>query len=247
MYKIVFVRHGESEWNKKDIFCGWYDAPLSVKGRRDSIAAGRLLKKEKYSFDHALASPLRRASDTLKEILRQMKLSKIPTENPWQLLERHYGDLTGKNKAQTLKRFGEEKFMKWRRGYNTPPPPISDRNRFKKSIKNNPNLAGIKIPATECLADVVKRVLPYWKKQIVPKIKQGQKIIIAGHGNALRAIIKYLDKVPPKEIVQLNLPTGIPLVYELDSKLKPIRHYYLGDPKKVQAAIDAVKNQGRKK
>jgi len=247
MYKIVLVRHGISEWNHKDLFCGWYNAKLTKEGERDAIQAGKILKKEKYFFDYAFASPLSRALKTLDLILEQMDLDWIPTEKPWQLSERHYGDLTGCNKAQILKRFGEEQFMAWRRGYNTRPPKISEQNKYKKIINHDPRFVGAKIPETECLADVVKRVLPYWQKMIVPKIKQGKQIIISGHGNAMRALIGYLDKVSQAEIVRLNLPYGIPLVYELDKKLRPIRHYYLGDRKKIQAAIKLVENQGRQK
>ncbi|HNX10537.1 MAG TPA: 2,3-diphosphoglycerate-dependent phosphoglycerate mutase [bacterium] len=247
MFKIVFVRHGESEWNKKNLFCGWYDSHLSPQGEKEALAAGKILKKNKYFFDYAFASPLSRAIKTLDIVLTEMDLDWVPVEKPWQLSERHYGDLTGKNKSQTLKKFGLEQFMKWRRSYDIRPPKISEQNKYRQIINNDPRFAEAKIPETECLADVIKRVLPYWKKQIVPRIKQGKKIIISGHGNAFRAIIQYLDKIPNQEIVQLNLPFGVPLVYELDKKLRPIRHYYLGDQKKIKAAIEKVRNQGRRK
>jgi len=246
MYQIVFIRHGESEWNKKNLFCGWVDVPLSLAGERECHRTGKMLLKKKYFFDYAFASPLRRSIETLNIILEEMDLGWIPVVKPWQLLERHYGDLTGKNKTQTLKKFGPEQFMKWRRGYDTPPPPISKDNPYKKIIEQDPIFKGIKIPKSECLADVAKRVIPYWRRTIVPKIKQGKKIILVGHGNDLRALVQYLDDVSNEEIVKLNLPLGIPLVYQLDKNLRPIKHYYLGDQKKIKRMIAAVEKQGRK-
>jgi 2,3-bisphosphoglycerate-dependent phosphoglycerate mutase len=189
---------------------------------------------------------LKKATRTLAIILREMKLERIPVRKDWHLNERHYGNLIGLNKSDILHEFGEKQYMLWRRGYAVRPPKMNEKNPYYRIIKNDPRYQRIKVPDTECLKDVVARVVPFWKQEIAPQIKAGRKVIIAAHGNSLRALIKYLDKVSEKDIMELNLPTGIPLVYELDKNLKPIRHYYLGDKKKVAAAIAVVKNQGRK-
>ncbi|MFA6274002.1 MAG: 2,3-diphosphoglycerate-dependent phosphoglycerate mutase [Candidatus Paceibacterota bacterium] len=244
-YKVVFVRHGESIWNKADLFTGWVDCGLTERGIKDAKATGKLLKEKKYFFDYAFTSVLKKAIKTLDVILEEMDLMWIPVEKSWNLNERHYGNLIGKNKNEILKKFGEEQFMKWRRGYDTPPPPIKKTNPYYK-LQSDPRYKEIKVPKTECPKDVMKRVIPYWEKNIIPKIKSGKKIIVAAHGNSLRSLIKYFDNIPNKEMLNLNIPTGIPFVYEFDKNMKPIRHYYLGDKNKVARAIEEVKNQGRK-
>lgn len=246
MIKIVFIRHGQSVWNDPSRFTGWTDVVLSPFGKKESLSAALVLKKSKYSFDEVFQSELKRAKDTTKIILTGMKHKKIPIITDWHLNERHYGDLQGLNKAEIREKFGEKQFMLWRRGYSVRPPQIKPSNLTYKGIYSNPAYKNIKIPLTESLADVVKRVIPFWKGVIVPELKVNKKILISASGNSLRAIVKYLDKVSAKEIVALNIPTGIPLVYELDQNLKPIRHYYLGDQKKIKAAIEKVKNQGKK-
>jgi 2,3-bisphosphoglycerate-dependent phosphoglycerate mutase len=247
MYKLVLVRHGQSSWNKANRFTGWMDVGLTLKGEAEAKSAGKILKQKKYTFDYAYTSLLKRAIRTLNIISKQMGLKKIPVTKDWRLNERHYGNLIGLNKAETLKKFGEKQYMLWRRGYATRPPRMNNNNPYYKTINNDSRYKNIKVPLTECLKDVVARVVPYWNKEIAPQIKSGKKIIISASGNSLRALIKYLDKISDKDIMGLDLPTGVPLVYELDKNLKPIRHYYLGDKKKIAAAIAAVKNQGKNK
>jgi len=245
MIKLVLLRHGESTWNKENRFTGWTDVDLSEKGLLEAHEAGKVLKKKGYTFDMAFTSVLKRAIKTLWITLEEMDQMYIPVYNSWRLNERHYGALQGLNKEETSKKHGEEQVKVWRRSYDICPPAL------KKSDKRYPgNDSRYKdvpkkfLPTTECLKDTVERFMPYWKSDIVPHLKKGKKVIIAAHGNSLRALVKYLDKIPNKEIVELNIPTGIPLVYELDNKLKPIRHYYLGDQKAIAEAMNKVAKQG---
>jgi 2,3-bisphosphoglycerate-dependent phosphoglycerate mutase len=244
MYKIVLLRHGESLWNKENKFAGWTDVGLSEKGIEEAKESGRNLKKEGYVFDLAFTSVLSRAIKTLWLVLEEMDLMWIPVHHSWRLNERHYGALQGLNKVETAEKFGLEQTQIWRRSYDTPPPALTrDDPRWPG---NDPRYADLKpeeIPLTECLKDTVARFLPYWHETIVPTIKAGKRVLIAAHGNSLRALVKYLDQISDDQIVSMNIPTGIPLVYELDEKLAPIRNFYLGDPEKIQAAIQAVANQ----
>lgn len=248
MYKVVLLRHGESDWNKENRFTGWTDVDLSAKGIEEAHAAGKLLLKDGYSFDLAFTSVLKRAIRTLWITLDEMDLMWIPVINSWRLNERHYGALQGLNKAETAKKFGEEQVAIWRRSYDIQPPALTKEDpRFPGNDPRYASLTKSELPLTECLKDTVARFVPYWKKTIIPVVKSGKKVIIAAHGNSLRALVKYLDHVPDEVIPGLNIPTGIPLVYELDDKLNPIKHYYLGDQAAVEAAMDAVKNQGKAK
>jgi 2,3-bisphosphoglycerate-dependent phosphoglycerate mutase len=248
MYKIVLLRHGESTWNQENRFTGWTDVGLTEKGMAEAIAAGQLLKKEGYEFDLAYTSVLRRAIKTLWTVLEQMDRMWVPVQHSWRLNERHYGALQGLNKAETATKFGDEQVLVWRRAYDTPPPPLEESDpRYEI---NDPRYAGLKpgeCPRTECLKDTVARVLPFWNETIAPTIKSGKRIVIAAHGNSIRAMIKYLDNVSDADIVGLNIPTAQPLVYELDADLKPIRNYYLGDQDAIKAAMQAVANQGKAK
>ena len=248
MYKIVLLRHGESTWNQENRFTGWTDVGLTEKGMAEAIAAGQLLKKEGYEFDLAYTSVLRRAIKTLWTVLEQMDRMWVPVQHSWRLNERHYGALQGLNKAETATKFGDEQVLVWRRAYDTPPPPLEESDpRYEI---NDPRYAGLKpgeCPRTECLKDTVARVLPFWNETIAPAIKSGKRVIIAAHGNSLRALVKYLDSVSDKDIINLNIPTGVPLVYELDADLKPIKHYYLGDQEAIAAAMNAVASQGKAK
>lgn len=248
MHKIVLVRHGESLWNKENRFTGWTDIDLSEQGVREAHEAGQILKKEGYSFDVAYTSVLVRAIKTLRHILDEMNLTWIPEHKSFRLNERHYGALQGLNKAEMAAKYGEEQVQIWRRSYDVLPPLLDltdDRHpRF------DPRYAGIDengLPQAESLMETVARFLPYWHEILAPTVSSGSRVLIVAHGNSLRALVKYLDSVPDQEIVNLNIPTGIPLVYELDESLKPLRHYYLGDQDKVQAAIDKVAKQGKKK
>jgi len=248
MYKIVLLRHGESTWNQENRFTGWTDVGLTEKGLAEAIAAGNLLKKEGYDFDIAFTSVLKRANKTLFTVLEQMERLWIPVQHSWRLNERHYGALQGLDKAETAAKFGDEQVLIWRRSYDTPPPALdADDPRYEI---NDPRYAGLKpgeVPRTECLKDTVARVLPFWNDTIAPTIKSGKRVIIAAHGNSIRAMIKYLDGVSEADIVGLNVPTAQPLVYELDANLKPIRNYYLGDQDAIKAAMQAVANQGKAK
>lgn len=246
MYKIVLLRHGESVWNQENRFTGWHDVGLTAKGLAEAHAAGQLLRQEGYAFDLAFTSVLRRAIKTLWTVLEELDRMWIPVQHSWRLNERHYGALQGLDKAETAARFGEKQVLIWRRAYDTPPPPLADND--PRLLLNDPRYAGIpaaELPRTECLKDTVARVLPFWNGNIAPAIRSGKSIIIAAHGNSLRALIKYLDQVPDDDIVGMNIPTGQPLVYELDAGLTPIRHYYLGDQEAIDAAIQAVANQGK--
>jgi len=248
MIKLVLVRHGESTWNKLNKFTGWTDVGLSKKGIKENKEAGKILKKQGYTFDIAFTSVLKRAIDTLNTVLKEMNLKGIPVKKSWRLNERHYGALQGLNKAETAKKLGEKKVHQWRRSYGIRPPPLNKTDRrYPGNHSLYKNVAKKDLPTTECLKDTVKRVLPYWHKEIVPVLKSGKKIIISAHGNSLRALVKYLDKIPDDKIPHLNIPTGIPLIYELNKNLKPIKHYYLGDQRAVKKAMQAVAKQGKAK
>lgn len=244
MYKLVLIRHGESQWNKENRFTGWKDVDLSDKGKEEAAAAGKLLKAEGYTFDEAYTSVLKRAIRTLWIILDEMDLMWVPQTKSWLLNERHYGGLQGLDKAETAAKYGEEQVKIWRRSYDIPPPDmdVSD----ERYLGNDPRYSAVRpFPATECLKDTVARVVPYWQNEIAPKITSGKRLIVAAHGNSLRALVKHLDGIPDDEIVNLNIPTGVPLVYELDAQLKPISSRYLGDAEAIKAAQEAVANQGK--
>ena len=248
MYKLVLLRHGESAWNKENRFTGWTDVDLSEKGIEEAKQAGRLLKAENLTFDIALTSVLKRAIRTLWLSLYELDLMWIPVERAWQLNERHYGALQGLNKAETAAKFGDDQVLIWRRSYDVPPPPLEkDDERYPAHDRRYSDLTEAELPLTECLKDTVARIMPYWQNRIAPLIKSGKRVLIAAHGNSLRALVKYLDNVSESEIVGLNIPTGVPLVYELDENLKPIKHYYLGDPEAIAKAAQAVANQGKAK
>ncbi|MFA5165444.1 MAG: 2,3-diphosphoglycerate-dependent phosphoglycerate mutase [Candidatus Omnitrophota bacterium] len=248
MYKVVLLRHGESTWNKENRFTGWTDVDLSEKGLSEAKKAGEVLKKEGFVFDVAFTSVLKRAIRTLWMTLDGMDLMWIPVYNSWRLNERHYGALQGLNKAETAAKYGDDQVLVWRRSYDTPPPALEkDDPRSPAKDPRYKNLKPGEIPLTECLKDTVARFLPYWHETIAPVVKSGKRVIIAAHGNSLRALVKYLDNVSDQDIVGLNIPTGMPLVYELDDNLKPIKHYYLGDPEEVKKAMEAVANQGKAK
>lgn len=246
--KLVLLRHGESVWNRENRFTGWTDVDLSEKGIGEAKKAGQVLKKDGFIFDIAFDSVLKRATRTLWIVLDEMDLMWIPIRRSWRLNEKHYGALQGLNKAETAKKYGEEQVLKWRRAYDVRPPAL------EKSDKRHPShdlrykdLPEKDIPATECLKDTVARFLPYWHETIAPVLKSGKRVLVSAHGNSLRALVKYLDNISDEEIIKLNIPTGIPLVYELDENLKPIKHYYLGDPEEVKKAMKSVADQGKAK
>jgi len=248
MFKVVLLRHGESTWNKENLFTGWTDVDLSEKGIAEAKEAGVVLKKEGYTFDIAYTSVLKRAIRTLWLTLDEMDLMWIPVYRDWRLNERHYGALQGLNKAETAAKYGEDQVKVWRRSYDIRPPaldPGDERNPAKD--RRYAGLTREQVPLTECLKDTVARFLPAWHDVIGPMIKTGKRVLVTAHGNSLRALVKYLDNIPDQEIVGLNIPTGMPLVYELKDDLKPIRSYYLGDPEKVKAAMEAVASQGKVK
>jgi len=247
--KIVLLRHGESQWNKENRFTGWHDSPLSQQGIEEAKSGGQTMKKEGFTFDIAHTSLLSRAIKTLWLALEEMNLMYIPIRHDYRLNERMYGALQGLNKAETAEKHGEEQVKIWRRSYDIPPPALSkDDPRYPGKDPRYKHIPEDKLPLTECLKDTVERFLPYWHDVIVPDIKSGKKVLIVAHGNSLRALVKYLDKISDEEIVDLNIPTGIPLVYELEeSTLKPIKHYYLGDEEAIRKAAEAVANQGKKK
>ena len=246
MHKVVLIRHGESQWNKENRFTGWYDVDLSEKGRAEAKAAGELLKAEGFTFDEAYTSVLKRAIRTLWTILDEMDLMWLPQTKSWLLNERHYGGLQGLDKAETAAKYGDDQVKIWRRSYDIPPPELDESD--ERYLGNDPRYADVRpFPATECLKDTVARVVPYWESEIAPKVKAGKRLIIAAHGNSLRALVKYLDNIADGEIVNLNIPTGVPLVYELGADLKPIKSYYLGDAEAIKAAQEAVANQGKAK
>ena len=248
MYKLVLVRHGESVWNKENRFTGWTDVDLSEKGIEEAREGGQVLKREGFTFDIAFTSVLKRAIRTLYLVTDEMDLLWIPVYRAWQLNERHYGALQGLNKAETAEKFGEAQVKIWRRSYDIPPPELTqDDERYPGHDRRYAGLSKAELPLTECLKDTVARFLPYWHSTIAPEVKAGKRVLIAAHGNSLRALVMYLDNVSEDAIVELNIPTGMPLVYELDANLKPLKSYYLGDPEKVKAAMEAVANQGKKK
>jgi len=247
MKKLVLIRHGESTWNRENRFTGWTDVDLSEKGVEEAHQGGRILAKEGYAFDIAFTSVLKRAIKTLWIVLEEMDLMWIPVHNSWRLNERHYGALQGLNKKETADRHGERQVQIWRRSYDIRPPALTpDDPRWSG---RDPRYAGLRpeeIPLTECLKDTVERFLPYWHETIAPAVRSGRRVVIAAHGNSLRALVKYLDRVPDDEIVGLNIPTGIPLVYELNDDLTPVRSFYLGDPEAVARATQAVADQLKK-
>ncbi len=246
MYKLVLIRHGESTWNLENRFTGWTDVDLTPTGVEQAKQAGRLLKADGYDFDVAYTSVLKRAVWTLWHALDQMDRTWLPVVNSWRLNERHYGGLQGLNKAETAKQYGDEQVLIWRRSYDVPPPPLEATDpRSERSDVRYAKLDPKDIPLTECLKDTVARVLPYWNAELAPAIKSGKRVLIAAHGNSIRALVKYLDNISDDAIVGLNIPNGIPLVYELDADLKPIKSYYLGDAEAAAKAAAAVANQGK--
>jgi 2,3-bisphosphoglycerate-dependent phosphoglycerate mutase len=247
-HKLVLIRHGESDWNRENRFTGWTDVDLSDKGTEEAREGAEVLKREGFVFDVAYTSVLKRAIRTLWIVLDGMDLMWIPVYRSWRLNERHYGALQGLNKAETAAKFGEAQVKIWRRSYDVPPPVLEESDpRYPGRDPRYASLSKGELPLTECLKDTVARFLPLWHNTIAPEIRSGKRVLIAAHGNSLRALVKYLDNISEKDIVELNIPTGMPLVYELDDDLKPLKHYYLGDPEKVKAAMEAVAAQGKKK
>lgn len=246
MTKLVLLRHGFSEWNKSNRFTGWKDVDLAPEGIAEAHEAARLLKEGGFTFDMAYTSVLKRAVRTLWTVLDDMDLMWIPVYKDWHLNERHYGALQGLNKAETAQKYGEDQVTLWRRSYDVPPPALTeDDPRHPKHDPRYRDLEPSELPATECLKDTVARFVPYYEAEILPAMQAGKRLIITAHGNSLRALVKHLDNMSDDEIVALNIPTAVPLVYEFDSNLKPIKHYYLGDPDKIAAAAAAVANQGK--
>ena len=245
MYKLVLLRHGESTWNLENRFTGWVDVDLTDTGVAQAKNAGQLLKREGYDFDVAYTSVLKRATRTLWHTLDGMDRTWLPVVHSWRLNERHYGSLQGLNKSETAKKYGDEQVLVWRRSYDTPPPPLdANDERSERADRRYEKLQAGQVPLTECLKDTVARVLPFWNEAMVPAIKAGKRTIVTAHGNSIRALVKYLDNVSDADIVGLNIPNGIPLVYELDAELKPIRHYYLGGDEAASKAAAAVAAQG---
>lgn len=245
--KLVLLRHGESTWNKENKFTGWTDVDLSDKGKKEASEAGKLLKDEGFVFDVAYTSVLKRAIRTLWSVLDEMDLMWIPVRRSWRLNERHYGGLQGLDKSETASKYGEDQVLIWRRSYNICPPDLKKTDeRYPGNDPRYRDLDEADIPITESLESTVKRFIPYWSDVIAPDIQAGKKVLIAAHGNSLRALVKHLDNISDEEILKLNIPTGIPLVYELDKDLKPVKHYYLGDPEAIKKAAEAVANQGKK-
>ncbi len=248
MRKVVLLRHGESEWNRENRFTGWTDVDLTDKGRQEARSAGELLKNEGFFFDIAFTSMLKRAIRTLWIVLDKMNLMWIPVNRSWRLNERHYGALQGLNKKNTAQKFGEEQVHIWRRSYDVPPPPLEDRDpRFPGNQPMYKDIDRKNLPRTECLKDTEERFMPYWAGTIAPLLKKGKHVLVVAHGNSLRALVKHLDKKTPEEILQVNIPTGIPFVYELNESLDPVRSYYLGDPEEIKKASARVKDQSRLK
>ncbi len=248
MIKLVLVRHGESEWNKKNLFTGWMDVDLSEKGHEEATAAGQLLKAEGYDFDLCYTSYLKRAIHTLNHMLDEMDRAWLPVVKSWKLNERHYGDLQGKNKSEAAEKFGEDQVKIWRRSFDIKPPVLADDD--ERSAKKQPMYRDVDdsfLPQNESLETTIARVIPYYLEEIKPQMKAGKRIIIAAHGNSLRALVMYLDKMSKEEVLGLNIPTAIPLVYEFDENLNPTKHYYLGDQETLKAKMEAVANQGKKK
>lgn len=247
-YKLVLVRHGQSAWNLENRFTGWTDVDLTERGIAEAKAGGELLRDGGYQFDMAYTSVLKRAIKTLWIVQETMGIEWLPVVRAWQLNERHYGALQGLNKAETAEKFGEAQVKAWRRSYDVPPPALTlDDERHPRFDRRYAGLRPAELPATESLKITLDRVLPYWHSELAPAIQSGKRLLIAAHGNSLRALVKYLDHMSEQEIIELNIPTGIPLVYELDANLKPLNHYYLGDPAAVAKAAEAVANQTKKK
>jgi 2,3-bisphosphoglycerate-dependent phosphoglycerate mutase len=245
MHKLVLLRHGESDWNRANRFTGWTDVDLSAAGIAEARAGGRQLKSGGYAFDLAFTSVLKRAIRTLWIALEELDQMWLPVEKSWRLNERHYGALQGLNKGEMAAKFGEQQVLVWRRSYDVPPDPLDASDpRYEGK---DPRYAGVPVPRTECLKDTVARVVPYWESSIAPAVRAGRRVLIAAHGNSLRALVKHLDGISDEAIVKLNIPTGIPLVYELDATLKPLRHYYLGDPQEVERRLASVAAQGKAK
>jgi 2,3-bisphosphoglycerate-dependent phosphoglycerate mutase len=245
MVKLVLLRHGESEWNRENRFTGWTDVDLSPQGIAEARSAGRLLKAEGYAFDITYTSVLKRAIRTLWIALDELGQMWLPEEKNWRLNERHYGALQGLNKAEMAAKFGEAQVLAWRRSYDTRPDALDvDDPRYEGK---DPRYAGVQVPRTECLKDTVARVVPYWQDTLAPVVRAGRRVLIAAHGNSLRALVKHLDNISDQKIMALNIPTGIPLVYEFDEALKPLRHYYLGDPEEVARRVASVASQGKVK
>jgi len=248
MHKLVLLRHGESIWNKENLFTGWTDVDLSEKGVQEAREAGRVLKDQGYTFDIAFTSVLKRAIRTLWLTLDEMDLMWIPVIRDWRLNERHYGALQGLNKAETAAKYGDQQVKIWRRSYDVRPPALEEEDpRNPAKDRRYRDLMKEQIPLTECLKDTVERFLPCWHDIISPAVRSDRKVLIAAHGNSLRALVKYLDGIADEAITELNIPTGMPLVYELDDELRPLRNYYLGDPERVRKAMEAVASQGRAK
>lgn len=248
MMKLVLLRHGESTWNQENRFTGWHDVDLSAKGLAEAKEGGQVMKKEGYTFDLAYTSTLKRAIRTQWIALDEMDLLWVPVIRNWRLNERHYGALQGLNKAETQKKYGEEQVTLWRRSYDVPPPALDKSDeRFPGHDRRYADLKPDELPLTESLKETVARFVPYYESEIKPKIKAGKRVLITAHGNSLRALVKHLDNLSEAEIIKLNIPTGTPLVYELDDNLKPIKHYYLGDQEKIKAAIEGVANQTKAK
>jgi 2,3-bisphosphoglycerate-dependent phosphoglycerate mutase len=246
MHKLVLIRHGESTWNLENRFTGWTDVDLTPTGIEQAKQAGRLLKAEGYDFDVAYTSVLKRATRTLWHTLDELDRTWLPVVHSWRLNERHYGGLQGLNKAETAKKYGDEQVLVWRRSYNTPPPPLEANDpRSERGDVRYAKLSPEQIPLTECLKDTVARVIPFWNESMAPAIRAGRRLVVAAHGNSIRALVKYLDGISDAAIVGLNIPNGIPLVYELDDDLKPLRHYYLGDAEAAEKAAEAVAAQGK--
>lgn len=247
-YKLVLVRHGQSAWNLENRFTGWTDVDLTEQGVSEAREGGRLIKEAGFEFDIAYTSVLKRAIKTLWLVLEEMSLEWLPVVRAWQLNERHYGNLQGLNKAETAEKFGDEQVKIWRRSYDVPPPPLAeDDERHPRFDRRYAGLTPEELPATESLKITLERVLPFWHNVLAPDIKSGKSVLVVAHGNSLRALVKYLNNMSEAEILELNIPTGIPLVYELDADLKPIKHYYLGDPEAVAAAAAAVAAQASAK
>lgn len=246
MHKLVLIRHGESTWNLANRFTGWTDVDLTPTGVEQAKNAGHLLKAEGFEFDVAYTSVLKRATRTLWHVLDEMDRTWLPVVNSWRLNERHYGALQGLNKAETAKQYGDAQVLAWRRSYDTPPPALEASDpRCERTDVRYAKLKPEQIPLTECLKDTVERVMPFWNEALAPALKAGKSIVVAAHGNSIRALVKYLDKISDHDIVDLNIPNGIPLVYELDDDLQPIRHYYLGDPAVAAKAAAAVASQSK--
>lgn len=247
-HTLVLIRHGESAWNKENRFTGWTDVDLSEKGLQEARKAGRVLKEKGFSFDVAYTSVLKRAIRTLWTVMDEMDQMWIPVYRTWRLNERHYGALQGLNKAETAAKYGEDQVLIWRRSYDIRPPALEKNDpRYPGNDPRYRDLDPKTVPLTECLKDTVERFLPYWHETIAPAIKGGKKVVIAAHGNSLRALVKYLDNISDDEIVKMNIPTGLPLVYQLDDNLKPLKREYLGDPEEVRKAMEAVASQGKAK